>query len=252
MSLHHPSPHRMPTTTRVHPPPTLVSSRSIGVQTLPLSKLQRELIAGPKVNHIDTLQNDATMNRCLNGYHRLKDIAKVPSNTLLRYITIDPKKQQKVFRLGGHLIWANDKEVLLTSGNFCWKVQRYHTLVDGTIYETVWFKKQSPKHGASMRSIVSELQTLVHELGRRCMQAKVTIHDIPVQEVLRHSKEIVDDEESQNNYYSDDDDDEGSETGSEYTDASADYSEYSDYTDTSSIADGEEYDSIHPLQKHKK
>jgi ribulose bisphosphate carboxylase small subunit len=65
----------------------------------------------------------------LKDYKKVSDIRKVSIGTHLRYITIDPKTNNQLFRLGGNLIkfGTNGEYVTLSNGTLDWSVQIKNT-----------------------------------------------------------------------------------------------------------------------------
>jgi hypothetical protein len=72
----------------------------------------------------------------LDGYIRVEStkLFLVPLNTHLRYFTVNPKNNEKEFRLGGFItkFGDNNEYVVLSNGNFSWSVQ---------IGNTIFYKK---------------------------------------------------------------------------------------------------------------
>jgi len=89
----------------------------------------------PEKTYQSTLSKE-DISKKLEGYTRVEGnkIYQVQLNTHIRYFTVNPKNNQKEFRLGGYLtkIGDNNEYVVLSNGNFSWSVQ---------ISNTIFYKK---------------------------------------------------------------------------------------------------------------
>jgi len=74
----------------------------------------------------------------LDGYIRVEasKLYKVPLNTHIRYFVVNPKTNEKQFRLGGFLtkLGDNNEYIILSNGNYSWSVQ---------LSNTIFYKKMS-------------------------------------------------------------------------------------------------------------
>jgi hypothetical protein len=99
-------------------------------------RLSRDLnYKAPEKTYQSTLSKEEIAKK-LEGYTRVEGnkINQVQLNTHIRYFTVNPKNNQKEFRLGGYLtkIGDNNEYVVLSNGNFSWSVQ---------IANTIFYKK---------------------------------------------------------------------------------------------------------------
>lgn len=85
----------------------------------------------PEKTYQSTLSKEDIAKK-LEGYTRIEGnkVPQIPLNTHLRYFTVNPKNNQKEFRLGGYLtkIGDNNEYAILSNGNFSWSVQFANTI----------------------------------------------------------------------------------------------------------------------------
>lgn len=89
----------------------------------------------PAKTYQDNLSNMEIKEK-LKDYKKVSDIKKISIGTHIRYFTIDPKTNNKLFRLGGMLnkVDPNGLYVILSNGKLSWSVQ---------IANTTFFQKMS-------------------------------------------------------------------------------------------------------------
>jgi hypothetical protein len=89
----------------------------------------------PEKTYQSTLSG-GDISKKLEGYSRIEGnkVNQLSINTHLRYFTVNPKNNQKEFRLGGYLtkVGDNNEYIILSNGNFSWSVQ---------IANTIFYKK---------------------------------------------------------------------------------------------------------------
>lgn len=85
----------------------------------------------PEKTYQSTLSKEDIAKK-LEGYNRVEGnkVYQVQLNTHIRYFTVNPKNNQKEFRLGGYLtkIGDNNEYIILSNGNFSWSVQLANTI----------------------------------------------------------------------------------------------------------------------------
>jgi hypothetical protein len=89
----------------------------------------------PEKTYQEKLSN-ADIKEKLKDYKKVSDIKKVSIGTHLRYISIDPKTGDQLFRLGGTLnkVGTNGEYIILSNGTVNWSVQ---------INNTIFFQKMT-------------------------------------------------------------------------------------------------------------
>ena len=91
----------------------------------------------PEQTYQSTLTTEEIAKK-LDGYTRIESnkINSIPLNTHLRYFTVNPKNNQKQFRLGGYItkFGENGEYIILSNGEKSWSVQ---------LGNTIFYKKQN-------------------------------------------------------------------------------------------------------------
>lgn len=99
-------------------------------------RLSRDQNYKPSEKTYQSTLSKEEINKKLEGYTRVEGskIFQVQLNTHIRYFNVNPKNNEKEFRLGGYLtkIGDNNEYVILSNGKFSWSVQ---------LANTIFFKK---------------------------------------------------------------------------------------------------------------
>jgi len=89
----------------------------------------------PTKTYQESLSNQEIKEK-LKDYKKISDITKVSIGSHLRYFTVDPKTNDRTFRLGGtlHKFGDNGQYLILSNGTISWSVQ---------INNTIFFQKMN-------------------------------------------------------------------------------------------------------------
>jgi hypothetical protein len=124
-----------------------------------IKKISKKPVSYNKFNN-QTYQQSLTneqIKEYLKDYKIVNDIKKVNISTHLRYFTVDPNTNKKLFRLGGKLykFGDNGKYITLSNGELSWSVQ---------IENTIFYQKMSEEE--IMEELKEDLrETILSELN---------------------------------------------------------------------------------------
>jgi hypothetical protein len=132
----------------------------------------------PSKTYQDTLTNQEIKEK-LKDYKKVTDVRNVNIGSHLRYFSIDPKTNEKQFRLGGTLnkIDPEGRFVVLSNGAITWSVQILNTTFFQKMTENEFkeeLKKELKKELAnSMSDDENELKKEVKLLNNKIDQYKI-------------------------------------------------------------------------------
>ena len=90
-------------------------------------RLSRDTTYKPPEKTYQSSLSKEDIAKKLEGYKRIESnkINTIPLNTHLRYFTVNPKNNEKSFRLGGYLSKCGDngEYIVLNNGDKSWSVQ---------------------------------------------------------------------------------------------------------------------------------
>lgn len=90
-------------------------------------RLSRDTTYKPSEKTYQSSLSNEDIAKKLEGYKRIESnkISTIPLNTHLRYFTVNPKNNEKSFRLGGFLskYGDNSQYIVLNNGEKSWSVQ---------------------------------------------------------------------------------------------------------------------------------
>lgn len=99
-------------------------------------RLSRDTGYKPQEKTFQSTLSKEAIAKYLEGYIRIEatKITTVPLNTHIRYFSVNPKNNQKSFRLGGYITKCGDNSeyIVLSNGDKSWSVQ---------IGNTIFYKK---------------------------------------------------------------------------------------------------------------
>lgn len=179
-----------------------------------LERITNENFVRPAITFQDTIQSNKDMDKYLKNYAKVADIDKVALGTHLRYVTLD-KDKNVAFRLGGNLVKKVDKYVVLSNGKQAWSVQKLHYLDDGKPPVETAFFKQTDKYDRLVE-LVQKQQSEINKLRQICKG------------LCEHLNIDIE-------YSGENDSDIASELASSSEYESQSQSDYTDYSETSSI-----------------
>ena len=111
----------------------------------------------------------------LDGYTRVESnkLHKVPLNTHIRYFVVNPKTNDKQFRLGGFLtkFGDNNEYIVLSNGKFSWSVQ---------LANTIFYKKMSKDEMKEQiaTEVEDDIRVKMEKLMKENKKLKDTIKEI--------------------------------------------------------------------------
>lgn len=132
-----------------------------------------------KKSYQDSLSPDEIKKK-LEEYKQVDNVMKLSLNTHLRYFTINPKTNEKQFRLGGFLTKIEPEYVILSNGNLSWSVQ---------LKNTIFFEKMSfgDLKEEIVKKVSKKFDDKLTELADENKKLKDTLKQVK-QEVRKKSK----------------------------------------------------------------
>ena len=110
---------------------------------------------------------------------KTKDVLKIPLGTHIRYISINPKTNEKLFRLGGVLtkIGENNEYIICSNGTFSWSVQLKLSEIYKKLSVNEQVKIATDNMNIHNNSIISNLQIKNNKLKDIIKEIKNTTTD---------------------------------------------------------------------------
>ena len=154
-------------------------------------RLSRNILTGE--NNNSTYQSKLTkknIDKYLEGYIRIESnkITQLPLNTHIRYFVVNPKNNNKQFRLGGFItkIGDNNEYIIVSNGNFSWSVQLTNTIfyrklkldeykeqICSEVDDSIKKKLDSlAKENKELKDVIKELKDVIKEIKNTTLQNK--------------------------------------------------------------------------------